>query len=79
MPNNGGTTGAFIYLLRHGNMQLMFMLRVCLAHCLEVHRVVLDINDERVFPKPVSVGLGLHSAHCFAPAVAADGKADAAD
>ena len=72
MPNTHGNTGAFICLMRHANKQRMFLLRVYDGLCLQEHRLVLDTDDERVFPEPVSVGLGLHSAHYFAPAVAAD-------
>ena len=72
MPNVGGNTGGFICLLRHANKQRMFLLRTCLMLCLQEHGVVLDINEERVFPKPVFVGLRLHSPQSFAPAVAAD-------
>ena len=79
MPNTPGNTAAFICLMRHGNRQRMCLVRVFYGLCLEVHSLVPDIDDERVFPKPVSVGFGLHSADFFAPAVTAYNQPDATD
>ena len=77
MPNTPGNTAAFMCLKEHRNRQRMCLVRVYYGLCLEVHSLVPDIDDERVLPKPVPVGFGLHSAHCFAPAVTAYNQPDA--